>query len=194
MDLLNVSELGESFDLIECNGVLHHMKNPAEGLKALSQVLKKGGFMKLGLYSKVGSKTIVDARKIIDQLGIDGSPEGIREFRELVMSGEIKELAKLAPPTGGTAESDFYTLSECRDLCFHVQEHLFTAMEIKNLLNSERLIFCGFLFPDDKAEKLYQINYPEDISMTSLDNWGCLEEANPNSPIFPRLYQFWTSK
>ena len=46
-DLLNIDLLNESFDMIICTGVLHHMEKPFEGLKSLCKVLKPNGFMKL---------------------------------------------------------------------------------------------------------------------------------------------------
>ena len=39
---------------------------------------------------------------------------------------------------------DFYSLSELRDLLFHVQEHRFTIPLIKDHLNKLGLKFCGF--------------------------------------------------
>ena len=51
IDLLNVAELGDIFD-IECSGVLHHMENPAKVYSPL-QKLKPGGYIKLALYSEI---------------------------------------------------------------------------------------------------------------------------------------------
>ena len=52
MDILEVNLLREKFDIIECSGVLHHMDDPSKGLQALLAILKKNGFLKLGLYSE----------------------------------------------------------------------------------------------------------------------------------------------
>ena len=40
MDILDVELLNNKFDIIECCGVLHHMLDPSEGLKALLNVAK----------------------------------------------------------------------------------------------------------------------------------------------------------
>ena len=45
MDILEVPLLEMKFDIIECGGVLHHMNNPIQGLKALLNVLKKLDFL-----------------------------------------------------------------------------------------------------------------------------------------------------
>ena len=186
MDLLNVAELGEIFDIVECSGVLHHMDKPSSGLSAVIQQLKSGGYIKIGLYSKIAREVIVEARKIIKKSGIGSTPEGIRRFRKLVLDREIKELLDLPKFV-----TDFYSLSECRDLCFHVQEHLFTTESLQKLLDSHCLSFCGFMLPD-QIKKLYQERCPEDNDMTSLSNWGEFEEKNPST--FSGMYQFWAQK
>ncbi|WP_240953018.1 MULTISPECIES: class I SAM-dependent methyltransferase [unclassified Prochlorococcus] len=186
MDLLKASELGEMFDIIECGGVLHHMDNPTNGLSALVQQLKPGGYIKLCLYSEIARKVIVDARKIIHTLGLESTPESIRDFRRKVLHGEIEELLNLPEKF-----VDFFSLSECRDLCFHVQEHRFTTDQLKDLLDAQGLIFCGFMLPD-QVKKLYQEQYPEDNGMTSLKNWGKFEKENPST--FSAMYHFWTQK
>ena len=63
IDLLNLASLNEKFDIIECGGVLHHMKSPARGLAVLNNQLKPGGYIKLGLYSDIGRK-ILKSREI----------------------------------------------------------------------------------------------------------------------------------
>ncbi|WP_115022542.1 class I SAM-dependent methyltransferase [Synechococcus sp. UW69] len=186
LDLLNISELREMFDIIECSGVLHHMEQPADGLSALVKQLKPGGYIKLGLYSEIARKSIVSARKTIQMMGLKSSPECIRKFRKKVLDGEIKELIDIPQYA-----RDFYSLSECRDLCFHIQEHRFTTGELEKLLNSQQLTFCGFMIPG-QIKKLYGDQYPEDINMTSLKNWGQFEQDN--SSTFRGMYQFWAQK
>ncbi len=187
MDILNSPKLlGQMFDVIECSGVLHHMAQPAEGLSALAQQLKPGGYIKIGLYSETARKQIVEARKLIKKLGVASTTEGIRHFRKKVMDGEIEGLLNLPKFVG-----DFYSLSDCRDLCFHVQEHRFTTESLKKLVDSHGLTFCGFMVTE-QIKKIYQEQYPEDIDMTSLPNWGKLEEEHPST--FAGMYQFWAQK
>ena len=185
MDLLNAAELGDKFDIIECSGVLHHMEKPSKGLSALIQQLKPGGYIQLGLYSEIARKVIVEARKTIQTLGINSTPESIRNFRQKVLAGEINELASLQQ------RGDFWSLSECRDLCFHVQEHRFTTTSLQKLLDSHGLTFCGFMV-SDQIKKLYQEIYPDDSDMTSLSNWGAFEEEHPST--FSAMYQLWAQK
>lgn len=52
----------ETFDYIICNGVLHHTYNPYKGFQSILSLLKKGGFVVVGLYNKYGRK-ITDIRR-----------------------------------------------------------------------------------------------------------------------------------
>jgi SAM-dependent methyltransferase len=44
----------ESFPLVICSGVLHHTERPKEGFRIISNLVKKNGYIIIGLYSKYG--------------------------------------------------------------------------------------------------------------------------------------------
>ncbi len=44
----------ESFDFVICNGVLHHTSDPRLGFKSISRLVRKGGFIIVGLYNRYG--------------------------------------------------------------------------------------------------------------------------------------------
>jgi tetratricopeptide (TPR) repeat protein len=186
LDILDANQLEDIFDLIECSGVLHHMQDPAKGLAALNSKLKPGGYFKIGLYSKLARQKVSAARELIQNLGIHSTPEGIRDFRKQVFENEQHELKGLS-----ILVNDFYSLSECRDLCFHVQEHQFTTETLQKLLKDENLVFCGFMLPES-IKAAYQQQFPEDSDRTSLSNWGEFEQNNPST--FQSMYQFWAHK
>ena len=185
MDILEVSLLKEKFDIIECAGVLICMKDPNLGLKKLLDVLKKTGFLKLGLYSELARQNVVAARNYIARKKLQPSEDNIRNFRQRVISGELSNLNSLK------AFDDFYSLSECRDLCFHAQEHRFTIKQIQETLQSNELDFLGFLL-QEPVKSLYKGYFPEDRTQTNLNNWANFEERHPNT--FKAMYQFWVSK
>ena len=60
-----MKNLNRKFDVIKCGGVLHHMKEPLEGLKVLLELLEPHGFLKLGLYSEISRQHIVRIREFI---------------------------------------------------------------------------------------------------------------------------------
>ena len=186
LDILDARLLPNSYDVIECSGVLHHMQEPARGLAALNTKLKPGGYIKIGLYSKLARKTVSAARHLIKSLGIQSTPQGIRTFRNQIFNDDQHELKNIS-----ILVNDFYSLSECRDLCFHVQEHQFTIETLQKLLESESLTFCGFMV-HAAIKMAYQRRFPEDSNGTSLRNWGEFEQDNPST--FQSMYQFWAYK
>lgn len=182
MDLLNVELLEEKFDVIECGGVLHHMSEPDKGLSTLCKVLSPGGYMKIGLYSKKSRSAVSKARDLIKDL-IDEELilDEIRNFRQKVFYNFFPDLQDLM------MKLDFYGLSTCRDYCFHVCEHQFTIPQIASLLKDNNLKFCGFNIPDFIKED-YSKQFPEDKTLTNLENWNIFENNNPNT--FTNMYQF----
>ena len=186
LDILDAGLLPNSYDVIECSGVLHHMKDPARGLAALNTKLKPGGYIKIGLYSKLARKKVSAARDLIKSLGIQSTPEGIRTFRNQIFNDDQHELKDIS-----ILVNDFYSLSECRDLCFHVQEHHFTTLTLQKLLDHENLLFCGFMV-QEAIKTAYQHRFPEDSYGTSLRNWGEFEQEHPST--FQSMYQFWACK
>ena len=88
---------------------------------ALLSLLRPGGVMQVGLYSKLARQNVVAARALIAERGYRPIPEDIRRCREDIFAAEDGSLLKSA-----STFSDFFTTNECRDLIFHVQEHRMT--------------------------------------------------------------------
>ena len=140
------------------------LQDPARGLAALNSKLKPGGYIKIGLYSKLARQIVTAARVLIKSLGIQSTPEGIRDLRKRIFNDDQHELKNLS-----TLANDFYSLSECRNLCFHLQEHQFTTEILQKLLEAENLEFCGFMVLE-AIKMAYQRSFPEDINGKSLSN------------------------
>jgi len=54
----------ESFDVVLCNGVLHHTGDPRGGYRSLVRLLRPGGHIVVGLYNKWG-RLATDARRLL---------------------------------------------------------------------------------------------------------------------------------
>ena len=185
-DILDLRSLDRQFDIVESVGVLHHMKDPMAGWKVLTDCLKPGGLMKIGLYSELARKNIVQMRYEIQELNIDSGDTTMKLFRQHVLSLE-KEYNNSV-----VSSPDFYCLSGLRDLLFHVQEHRFTISEIKDSLAQLDLDFCGFEFRSDKkADKFKSQNLTQN-AIYDLDKWNVFEKEN--TTIFFGMYQFWCQK
>ena len=129
-DILDLGQLNKKFDIIESGGVLHHMNNPLAGWKVLKDCLKPGGLMKIGLYSELARQNIIKIKEEIRELSVSSSDTEIRSFRDMIIRSD-KDHHK-----GVLAVPDFYSVSELRDLLFHVQEHRFTIPQLKEYLDT----------------------------------------------------------
>jgi tetratricopeptide (TPR) repeat protein/SAM-dependent methyltransferase len=166
-DILQLGVLEARFELIECSGVLHHMRDPMAGWRVLLSLAKPGGFMKLGLYSELARRHIVAARAEV--AGLD-----VRAARERLFA-----LPAGAPARKVTSLRDFYSASGARDLVLHVQEHRFTIPQLARMVAELGVEFLGFELPGKK------------LAM-SLEEWDAYESANPDT--FASMYQFWIRK
>jgi 2-polyprenyl-3-methyl-5-hydroxy-6-metoxy-1,4-benzoquinol methylase len=173
-----------TFDVVDSSGVLHHLKNPLDGWRRLSGLVRPGGLMHIGLYSAVARKDINAAR---DYLAKQGRHYSIPEVRRL--RAEFAARADGDPLHNITQFSDFFSMSECRDLLFHVQEHQFTIPQIAAFLGEAGFAFLGFETP---ARASYLSRFPDDKTATDLANWATFESENPAT--FAQMYQFWIQK
>ncbi len=183
-DILHLHQIGKEFDIIESVGVLHHMDEPMAGWKVIVDLLKSGGLMKIGLYSELARHHIVKVRKEITKLKVSTSEAGIRKFRQSLAESNDEDHQLL------TTSNDFFSHSALRDLIFHVQEHRFTLLQIKNSLDELGLKFCGFENKNviSNFKKLHRNE--EDIY--DLELWHQYEERNRQA--FAGMYQFWCQK
>ena len=185
-DILDLGSLNRQFDIVESAGVLHHMEDPMAGWKVLTDCLKPGGLMKIGLYSELARKNIVQMRNEIQELSIDPDDAAMKLFRQHVVNSEKNHHKDIV------SNPDFYCLSGLRDLLFHVQEHRFTISEIKESLAQLGLDFCGFEFRSDKKVDKFKSQNLAQNAIYDLDKWDVFEKENPT--IFFGMYQFWCQK
>jgi trans-aconitate methyltransferase len=181
-DLIELKSIGRTFDLIETSGVLHHLAEPMTGWRVLFSLLRSGGVMHVGFYSAAARQDVAAARAFVAEQGWQATAEGIRRCRREILNTPMKTVARYA---------DFFSVSECRDLLFHVQEHQLSIPEIKSFLREHNLQFIGFeLHP--RTLETYRFRFPADRSMTDLNLWQQFETENPTA--FAGMYQFWVQR
>jgi tetratricopeptide (TPR) repeat protein/SAM-dependent methyltransferase len=184
-DILELGALERRFDLIESTGVLHHLAHPAQGLRVLAALLAPGGAIRLALYSESARQGVVAARELIARYGLRAVPEDIQRCREAIA----------ALPDGATARrvmafSDFYSLNECRDLLFHVQEHRFDLPGVGVLLAEAGLRLLGFEL-EPTQHSAFAREHPHSGALSSLDAWMAFEARHPD--FFSGMYHVWAT-
>jgi 2-polyprenyl-3-methyl-5-hydroxy-6-metoxy-1,4-benzoquinol methylase len=185
-DILKLQSIHRTFDVVEAAGVLHHLAQPMVGWRVLLSILRPGGFMRIGLYSKLARQDIAAVRVLIAQRGYGTSAEDVRRGRDELAGG-----GDGAAPSKVVNWPDFFSTSSCRDLLFHVQEHQFTLPEIDDFLRANQLEFLGFDLPGAALQDFRQ-RFPDRGTITDLALWHTFEAENPS--LFTGMYQFWIRK
>jgi 2-polyprenyl-3-methyl-5-hydroxy-6-metoxy-1,4-benzoquinol methylase len=188
-DIMELADLGRRFDFIGCAGVLHHLGDPLAGWRVLVDLLRPGGLMKIGLYSETARQNIISGRALIADKGYTTSPDDIRRCRQDIMAMAENGDRVMASICDGR---DFFSLSGCRDLLFHVQEHRFTLPQIEAALDALELTFVGFELPYPNIRRDFKKSHPRERALTSLSLWHEFELENPRT--FQGMYQFWCRK
>jgi SAM-dependent methyltransferase len=137
LSIERVEELGRSFDLVVCTGVLHHLPDPDRGLCALRDVLNPSGAMRLMVYARYGRAGIYMMQEYCRLLGIGTSPTDLQ--------GLGATLDALPPdhPISGLVRraADFRRPEAMADALLHPQDCAYTVLELHAWLDR-----CGMSF------------------------------------------------
>ncbi|HWC92444.1 MAG TPA: methyltransferase domain-containing protein [Pseudolabrys sp.] len=182
-DILKLGTLERRFDIVYATGVLHHMADPFAAWRVLLGLLKSGGVMNLGLYSELARRDVAQARAFIAQRGYTASPPDIRRCRQELAGTPLRSVARF---------NDFFSLSECRDLLFHVQESNTTIAHLQEFIAAQKLKFIGFEFPA-AAQRHYRALFAQNgWPIGDLGRWHEVETKFPDT--FAGMYHFWIQK
>ena len=185
-DIAALGDWTERFQVIESSGVLHHLDDPLAGWRVLVDKLEPGGFMKVGLYSRLARQKIADTRAMVAAGPNLATAALMLEARQAII-----ELPRDDQRRGVTDHVDFYSLRGCDDLLLGTREHSFTLPDIASMLGTLSLTFIGFQFGDPGVPARYADRYPE-AAPNDIDQWRIFEQAYPET--FAGMYQFWCRK
>lgn len=148
LSLYDAATLNQQFDWINCVGVLHHLPDPTQGLKALASVLAPGGILHVFVYAALGRWEITLTQKAIallqgDRRGDyqDGVAVGRQLFATLPAHNRLRQ-----------REQDRWSLENQRDANFadmyvHPQEVVYTVETLFEFIDASGLDFLGFSNP-----------------------------------------------
>ncbi len=149
VDLMSLEGLEKppgGFDVVYSSGVLHHLSDPAAGLRGLRAQLAPHGVMVVMVYGRLGREPL---RRIIESIELvrregDSYPERIRAGRRLA---ELMDGTVLAStPWAGTAGVDD---TEFVDRCLNVQETSYDIASLWQMLEQADLRFLRWCEPGD---------------------------------------------
>jgi SAM-dependent methyltransferase len=133
----NVGELGRSFDLVVCTGVLHHLPDPDAGLRSLRDVLNPNGALRLMVYAPYGRAGIYMMQEYCRLLGITDSAKNLRDL------GAALEALPADHPISGVLRraKDFRRPEAMADALLHPQDRAYSVPQLYAWLDR-----CGISF------------------------------------------------
>lgn len=148
LSLSDVAQLPGKFDLINCVGVLHHLPDPIQGIRALSTKLAPGGIMHIFVYAELGRweiKLTQEAIALLQNHQRGDYRDGVKVGREIFAS--LPEKNRLVQ-----REKERWSLENQRDECFadmyvHPQEIDYNINTLFELIDASGLEFLGFSNP-----------------------------------------------
>ncbi len=131
------TELGRSFEHVVCTGVLHHLPDPDQGLRALHDVLAPAGAMHLMVYAPYGRAGVYLLQDYCRRLGIGTTAAEIRDLaaslRALPPDHPLQPLLRNAP--------DFRDEAGLADALLHPQDRAYSVPQLFEFLGGAGLEF-----------------------------------------------------
>ena len=157
-----VQEIRRTFDLVVCTGVLHHLPDPDEGLRALRNVLKPGGAMRVMVYAPYGRAGVYMIQEYCRLLGVKASPNDLRDL------GAVLGALPVDHPIAGVLRhaKDFRRPDAMADALLHPQDRAYSVPELYAWLDRCGMCFgrwieqapylaqCGLVAPSPHAARL----------------------------------------
>jgi SAM-dependent methyltransferase len=133
----NVHEMGRTFDLVVCTGVLHHLPDPDQGLRALRDVLRPDGAIRLMVYARYGRAGIYMMQEYCRLLDIGTSESDLQNLGDT-----LGVLPKDHPISDVLRRSnDFRRPEAMADALLHPQDRAYSVPELYAWLDR-----CGLSF------------------------------------------------
>jgi SAM-dependent methyltransferase len=137
-----LSTLGLDFDLIISTGVLHHLEDPAIGMRSLGSVLRRDGSIGLTMYAKYGRIGVEMLQSVFRDLDLQQDEIGVqmaKETMELLPAGHV--LQSYIDIEGEELAYDGAIV----DTFLHRRDRSYSVDDILGLVDSAGLEFQGWL-------------------------------------------------
>ena len=181
--LLDLEDEG-CFDYINSVGVLHHLRDPLAGLKALGQRLAPHGLLHLFLYADAGRWEIHRTQQALKLLDAGIGADGLRLGRELL--SDLPETNRLRRTHEQRWALDTHADANFADMYLHPQETSYDLERLMALIKSSGLYFAGFSNPSvwDPARLLKGELLSRAQSLPPSDQWALVEQLDPDISHF----------
>jgi len=178
------------FDYINSVGVLHHLREPEQGLGALAGLLRPGGLVHLFLYADGGRWEIHRTQRALALLGAGTDEAGLHLGRQLL--AQLPETNRLRRHHEQRWALDTAADANFADMYLHPQETSYNIERLLAFVATAGLEFAGFSNPEVwSPARLLQgelLERAQDLS--PRQQWSLVEELDPDISHF----EFFLSK
>ena len=168
--------LGRTFDLVVSTGVLHHMADPAAGLRSLAGCLKPHGVAALMLYARYGRIGVEMMQSVFRDMGLGLDEPSLGVVRDalanLPADHPVASYRAIAPDLDDDAG--------VIDTFLHGRERSYTVDECRAFVDSAGLAFQGLFFrapyhPPPAGPGTF---FAQVASMPPERQWSVMERIN----------------
>ena len=172
------------FDYINSVGVLHHLREPEAGLRALADLLRPGALLHLFLYADGGRWEIHRTQRALTAMGVGTGEEGLRLGRALF--AELPEHNRLRRHHEQRWAIDCAADANFADMYLHPQETSYNLERLMAFVASADLEFAGFSNPQvwDPARLLQGELLERARALPPLQQWQLVEDLDPDISHF----------
>jgi SAM-dependent methyltransferase len=173
-----------TFDHINSVGVLHHLRQPEAGLRALAERLAPDGVLHLFLYADGGRWEIHRTQRALALMGVGTGAEGLRLgrqlFTELPEANRLRRHHEQRWALDTTADSNF------ADMYLHPQETSYDIQRLLEFVASAGLRFAGFSNPEvwNPARLLGGELLERALELPEREQWLLVEALDPDISHF----------
>lgn len=176
LDIESVGQIGQSFDLVICTGVLHHMVEPERGLKALGGCLRPKGVAAIMVYARFGRIGVEMLQGVFRELGL-----GQNEASVLMVKEALSVLPKDHPVrTYMESANDLQFDAGLVDTFLHGRECSYTVYDCIALVKASGLIFQDLFFHAPYSPPSYSNNafFTVISALPDQQRWSLMERIN----------------
>lgn len=137
-----VADLGKTFDLVVCQGVLHHLEDPVVGLRALGSVTKPTGAMSLMVYGRYGRTGIYMLQELFrDRLGMKVCRPDLERLQAAFTLLPDDHPFRIVHKE----RAQLISLEEIADMTLHPRDKAYTVEDVRALVDGAGLAFQRWL-------------------------------------------------
>jgi hypothetical protein len=179
--LLDVGQLAETFDLVVCSGVLHHLEDPDKGLRALAEVIAPGGVFVGMVYATAWRTGVYMLQEAFRRLGIGQDSDGVAFVRETLKQTPPWHFVRLYAANAAELKHDAAVV----DTFLHTQDRSYTVSQVLALVEGAGLHlqawFDNAMYYPDAALSPGAALYDRISALPEREQWIVTELIAPRS-------------